>query len=59
MPPKKKEPSKPAASTPSGGSAEDFEKLGVFYLGRPYDLATKQATGRFQAGTGIETLTYY
>ncbi|HEY6639555.1 MAG TPA: ATP-binding protein [Nitrospiraceae bacterium] len=26
-----------------GGSAEDFEKLGVFYLGRPYDLATKQA----------------
>ena len=25
------------------GTAEDFEKLGVFYLGRPYDLATKQA----------------
>jgi hypothetical protein len=25
-----------------GGSAEDFEKLGVFYLGRPYDLAAKQ-----------------
>src|SRR5512134_3198509 len=24
-------------------TAEDFEKLGVFYLGRPYDLATKQA----------------
>jgi len=23
------------------------------------DLTTKQATGRFQAGTGIETLTYY
>ena len=23
--------------------AEDFEKLGVFYLGRPYDLAAKQA----------------
>jgi YVTN family beta-propeller protein len=23
------------------------------------DLATKQATGRFEAGTGIETLTYY
>ncbi|MBA2487205.1 MAG: ATP-binding protein [Nitrospira sp.] len=22
---------------------QDFEKLGVFYLGRPYDLATKQA----------------
>jgi len=39
MPPKKKEPAnKVAAST-----AEDFEKLGVFYLGRPYDLAVKQA----------------
>ncbi len=24
-------------------TAEDFEKLGVFYMGRPYDLATKQA----------------
>ena len=24
-------------------SVEDFEKLGVFYLGRPYDLAAKQA----------------
>jgi hypothetical protein len=24
-------------------TAEDFEKLGVFYLGRPYDLATKQS----------------
>jgi hypothetical protein len=23
-------------------NAEDFEKLGVFYLGRPYDLAAKQ-----------------
>jgi hypothetical protein len=29
------------ASTSS--TAEDFEKLGVFYLGRPYDLAVKQA----------------
>lgn len=29
------------ASTPS--TSEDFEKLGVFYLGRPYDLAAKQA----------------
>jgi hypothetical protein len=27
----------------SGGSKEDFEKLGVFYLGRPYDLAAKQS----------------
>ncbi|TKB69455.1 MAG: ATP-binding protein [Nitrospira sp.] len=33
-----------AATEPSvGGSAEDFEKLGVFYMGRPYDLAAKQA----------------
>ena len=24
-------------------TSEDFEKLGVFYMGRPYDLATKQA----------------
>jgi len=24
------------------GTAEDFEKLGVFYLGRPYDLVAKQ-----------------
>ncbi|MCP9464011.1 MAG: ATP-binding protein [Nitrospira sp.] len=24
-------------------AADEFEKLGVFYLGRPYDLATKQA----------------
>jgi len=30
-------------AAPSGsGSAEDFEKLGVFYLGRPYDLAVKR-----------------
>src|SRR5512147_2657654 len=49
MPTKKKEtvktnePVKAAAASPVGGSAEDFEKLGVFYLGRPYDLATKQA----------------
>ena len=27
----------------SSDSVEDFEKLGVFYLGRPYDLAAKQA----------------
>ena len=30
-----------APATPS--TAENFEKLGVFYMGRPYDLATKQA----------------
>ncbi|MBH0195767.1 MAG: ATP-binding protein, partial [Nitrospira sp.] len=28
---------------PTQSSAEDFEKLGVFYMGRPYDLAAKQA----------------
>lgn len=49
MPTKKKETAKTtgsvkAAAEPSvGGSAEDFEKLGVFYMGRPYDLAAKQA----------------
>ncbi len=36
---KKSTPSAPAAPS----TAEDFEKLGVFYMGRPYDLATKQA----------------
>ncbi|MEO6307913.1 MAG: ATP-binding protein, partial [Nitrospiraceae bacterium] len=32
------------ASAPVAGvsTAEDFEKLGVFYLGRPYDLVAKQ-----------------
>ena len=40
---KKKESGKAAASSSAGGSAEDFEKLGVFYLGRPYDMAAKQA----------------
>jgi hypothetical protein len=40
---KKKESGKTAVSPSTAGSAEDFEKLGVFYLGRPYDLATKQA----------------
>ena len=29
--------------SPAPSAAEDFEKLGVFYLGRPYDLAVKQA----------------
>ncbi|HMS85775.1 MAG TPA: ATP-binding protein [Nitrospira sp.] len=33
----------PKKSAPTPSTAEDFEKLGVFYLGRPYDLATKQA----------------
>src|SRR5574340_1041885 len=44
MPPKKKESakSKEPRKVPSASTAEDFEKLGVFYLGRPYDLK-KQA----------------
>ncbi|MDF0664868.1 MAG: ATP-binding protein [Nitrospira sp.] len=37
--PKKSSPS----PSPTPSTAEDFEKLGVFYMGRPYDLATKQA----------------
>ena len=44
---KKKEPAQSKASAktsaPAPSTAEDFEKLGVFYLGRPYDLAAKQA----------------
>ncbi len=40
---KAKEPAKTATASIGAGSAEDFEKLGVFYLGRPYDLATKQS----------------
>ncbi|HRC43560.1 MAG TPA: ATP-binding protein [Nitrospira sp.] len=54
MPPKKKgiktptgmnahvEAASPASSV-SAAEAADFEKLGVFYLGRPYDLAVKKA----------------
>ncbi len=44
MPPKKKEPAKSKESQDASKAsiAEDFEKLGVFYLGRPYDLAAKQ-----------------
>ena len=40
---KKKESTKATASTSEASAAADFEKLGVFYLGRPYDLATKQS----------------
>ena len=38
-----KDGSKPAESAQTAGTAGDFEKLGVFYLGRPYDLVAKQA----------------
>ena len=43
--PRKSPPSSKRNSRPgqSSESVEDFEKLGVFYLGRPYDLAAKQA----------------
>ena len=40
---KTKEPVNTAAALPVAGSAGDFEKLGVFYMGRLYDLAAKQA----------------
>ena len=42
MPRKKSAPAKEEAA---GGSerTQDFERLGVFYLGRPYDLAAKRA----------------
>lgn len=48
--PSKKNDSKTKGNSKAGtpppfaaAGAADFEKLGVFYLGRPYDLATKQA----------------
>ncbi|HKO31598.1 MAG TPA: DUF87 domain-containing protein [Nitrospiraceae bacterium] len=37
-----KGPAKAAAPSAGTGTPEEFEKLGVFYLGRPYDLAAKQ-----------------
>jgi hypothetical protein len=41
---KKKEPTTAKVPAPTGGgSTEDFEKLGMFYLGRPYDMTTKQS----------------
>jgi hypothetical protein len=39
---KAKESAKAAVPSAGAGTAEDFEKLGVFYLGRPYDLVAKQ-----------------
>jgi hypothetical protein len=41
MPPKKKQTTTGTGS--STADAAEFEKLGVLYLGRPYDLAAKQA----------------
>jgi hypothetical protein len=40
---KMKDSAKAATEPASSGPPGDFEKLGVFYLGRPYDLAAKQA----------------
>jgi Helicase HerA, central domain len=34
-------PAAPAGAAPTPGPPAGFEKLGVFYLGRPYDLAAK------------------
>lgn len=41
MPPKRNPAVKSDRS--GAGSTQEFEKLGVLYLGRPYDLTTKQA----------------
>ncbi len=40
--PRKKAP-QATEKTAGPGAAQDFERLGVFYLGRPYDLPSKQA----------------
>ena len=42
MPSKKSPPLSQGTSPNQADSAENFEKLGVFYLGRPYDLVAKQ-----------------
>jgi hypothetical protein len=42
MPSKKGSVAK-GSTTSKASTAEDFEKLGVFYLGRPYDLTAKRA----------------
>lgn len=41
--PRKAPASSNRTPTARSESTQDFEKLGVFYLGRPYDLAAKQA----------------
>jgi hypothetical protein len=42
-PPKKAKPEAPQSAALPADHVEDFEKLGLFYLGRPYDLAAKRA----------------
>lgn len=41
--PNKSQPEAPRPLSPAADHVEDFEKLGLFYLGRPYDLAGKRA----------------
>jgi hypothetical protein len=41
--PRKPPPSSKHVSMAGSETVQEFEKLGVFYLGRPYDLAAKQA----------------
>jgi len=41
--PKKAKPEAPQSAALPADHVEDFEKLGLFYLGRPYDLAAKRA----------------
>ncbi len=43
MPTRKSPSPDPSVGSSRGSAAEDFEKLGVFYLGRPYDLAGKRS----------------
>lgn len=43
MPAKKGSSPRPSAAPDQGQPTEEFEKLGVFYLGRPYALGAKQA----------------
>ena len=43
MPRKKTSTSEVAPKTAGSGDTQDFERLGVFYLGRSYDLASKRA----------------
>jgi len=41
--PRTKAPSVDQRATGSSKTVQDFERLGVLYLGRPYDLAAKEA----------------
>src|SRR5262245_49736112 len=41
--PRKKASSATEKAAGAAENAQDFERLGVFYLGRPYDLSAKRA----------------